>query len=130
MNRMGTHPSCPSKLRGEVNQPVGVLLSQYLSAKPQDVGIVPEGYINNDLPFLFKVLSIKTALSIQAHPDKSLAKELFVKFPTVYKDPNHKPEMAVALTSFEALCGFRHINDIKSNLLIYHEINELLSEEG
>ena len=24
----------------------------------------------------------------------------------VYKDDNHKPEMAIALTDFEALCGF------------------------
>ena len=24
----------------------------------------------------------------------------------VYKDANHKPEMAIALTGFEALCGF------------------------
>ena len=24
----------------------------------------------------------------------------------VYKDDNHKPEMALALTDFEALCGF------------------------
>ena len=24
----------------------------------------------------------------------------------VYKDANHKPEMAIALTDFEALCGF------------------------
>jgi mannose-6-phosphate isomerase len=46
-----------------------------------------------DLPFLFKVLSIGKALSIQAHPDKALAKELFEKFPNIYKDPNHKPEM-------------------------------------
>lgn len=26
--------------------------------------------------------------------------------PQVYKDANHKPEMAIALTDFEALCGF------------------------
>ena len=24
----------------------------------------------------------------------------------MYKDANHKPEMAIALTDFEALCGF------------------------
>ena len=24
----------------------------------------------------------------------------------MYKDDNHKPEMALALTDFEALCGF------------------------
>lgn len=27
-------------------------------------------------------------------------------YPNVYRDDNHKPEMALALTEFEALCGF------------------------
>lgn len=39
----------------------------------------------------------------QAHPDITLAKELHAKFPDVYKDANHKPEIAIALTRFEAL---------------------------
>lgn len=46
------------------------------------------------------------ALSIQAHPDKELARMLHKMRPNVYKDPNHKPEMAIALTEFKALCGF------------------------
>lgn len=46
------------------------------------------------------------ALSIQAHPDKNLAEVLHKQQPGVYKDDNHKPEMALALTEFEALCGF------------------------
>lgn len=45
-------------------------------------------------------------LSIQAHPDKELAKELHILHPKVYRDANHKPEMALAITDFEALCGF------------------------
>ena len=45
-------------------------------------------------------------LSIQAHPDKELAKLLHKVEPKVYRDPNHKPEMALAITEFEALCGF------------------------
>ena len=57
--RMGTHPSGPSKTQD------GSLLLEYLSDKPSQVGAVPEGYPSADLPFLFKVLSIKTALSIQ-----------------------------------------------------------------
>lgn len=44
----------------------------------------------HDLPFLFKVLSVETALSIQAHPDKTLAERLHANSPDVYKDPNHK----------------------------------------
>lgn len=52
------------------------------------------------------MLSVAKALSIQAHPDKDLAARLHKEQPEVYKDDNHKPEMALALTNFEALCGF------------------------
>ena len=37
--------------------------------------------------------------------------------------------MAIALTPFQALCGFRTINEIKMNLEIFYEINEYLSQE-
>ena len=76
---------------------------------------------NGDLPFLFKVLSINKALSIQAHPDKQLAQNLFAKFPDVYKDSNHKPEMALALTPFEAFIGFRPVVQIAQLLDRYPE---------
>ena len=56
--------------------------------------------------WLVKVLSVEKALSIQAHPDKELARTLHKLQPDVYKDGNHKPEMALAVTEFEALCGF------------------------
>ena len=36
------------------------------------------------LPFLFKVLSIRKALSIQAHPNKKLAEQLHSKDPKNY----------------------------------------------
>jgi len=83
-----------------------------------------------DLTFLFKVLSIEKVLSIQAHPDKSLAAQLFVDMPEIYKDPNHKPEMAVALTDdFEALSGFRPMDQIAKNLRHYPEFAQLLGVE-
>ena len=46
------------------------------------------------------------ALSIQAHPDRGLAAALHALRPATYRDANHKPEMAVAVTEFHALCGF------------------------
>ena len=49
---------------------------------------------------------VAKALSIQAHPDKQLAVQLHKLQPNIYKDDNHKPEMAFAITKFEALCGF------------------------
>ena len=39
----------------------------------------------------------------QAHPDKALAETLHEKFPDIYKDANHKPELTCALTPFEAM---------------------------
>lgn len=47
--------------------------------------------------------------------------------PDIYKDPNHKPELAIALTPFKALCGFRPINDIKKYL---EELPELCAAVG
>ncbi|KAI3717074.1 hypothetical protein L1987_68416 [Smallanthus sonchifolius] len=52
------------------------------------------------------VLSVGRSLSIQTHPDKELAGLLHKLQPNTYKDSNHKPEMALALTEFEALSGF------------------------
>jgi mannose-6-phosphate isomerase class I len=57
-----------------------------------------------------QVLSVAKALSIQAHPDKKLAEALHALRPSVYKDDNHKPEMAIAITEFRALIyGFAGI---------------------
>lgn len=37
----------------------------------------------------------------------------------MYKDDNHKPEMAVTLSDFEGLCGFRPFYEIVWNLHAY-----------
>jgi mannose-6-phosphate isomerase len=65
------------------------------------------------LPYLMKVLAADAPLSLQAHPDPAYARQAFAAqeadpaAPRNYTDPHHKPEMLVALTPFEALCGFR-----------------------
>ena len=121
---MGTHPSGPARISSS-NQ----YLLEWLQSNPSAVGRVPEGYTGNDLPFMFKVLSINTALSIQAHPDKALAQELHAKYPNIYKDPNHKPEMAIALTPFEAMSGFRPIEEIKDHLERFPELRHIIGED-
>lgn len=70
-----------------------------------------------DLPYLVKLLAAEQPLSIQAHPtivqaEAGFAAEnaagLAIDDPQrTYRDPNHKPEMLVALTDFTALAGFR-----------------------
>ena len=69
------------------------------------------------LPFLLKVLAAETPLSLQVHPTLAQAREGFAREEAAgvdpaaternYKDAFHKPEMILALTPFEALCGFR-----------------------
>jgi mannose-6-phosphate isomerase len=61
-------------------------------------------------------LSVNKPLSIQVHPNKKQAKSLHQNNPKLYSDPNHKPEMALALTRFELLCGFRPIFHIKNSI--------------
>ena len=76
---MGTHPSLPSKdvqtQRSllELVQDNQALMSTEISKK-----------YGEKLPFLFKVLSIRKALSIQAHPNKKLAEQLHAKDPKNY----------------------------------------------
>lgn len=71
------------------------------------------------------MLSVNTALSIQAHPNKELAEKLHAKFPDKYKDPNHKPEIAIALSDDFAACyGFAPAEKIVANL----EANPALKE--
>jgi mannose-6-phosphate isomerase len=103
----GTHPSGPSKAK--INGGV-IELGKWISDHPTETLGEEVATKWKDLPYLFKVLSIRTALSIQAHPDRTLARTLHATQPDLYRDPNHKPEIAIALTPFEALCRFRPIN--------------------
>ncbi|CAD7934882.1 unnamed protein product [Amoebophrya sp. A120] len=83
----------------------------------------------HDLSFLFKVLSVSTALSIQLHPDKPTAQRLFREHPDIYKDANHKPEIAIPLGPgpFEALMGFRPEKEIRAFLELLPELQEACS---
>ncbi|MFI8566936.1 mannose-6-phosphate isomerase, class I [Rhodococcus sp. NPDC078407] len=70
------------------------------------------------LPYLMKLLAAEEPLSLQAHPSSAQAREGFARENAAgvpidspvrnYRDPNHKPELIVALGEFEALAGFRN----------------------
>lgn len=47
-----------------------------------------------------------------------------------YKDSNHKPEMAIALTQFEAMCGFRSISEIQHNIALYPELGAIIGSDA
>ncbi|KAH9457614.1 hypothetical protein MJO28_004705 [Puccinia striiformis f. sp. tritici] len=121
---MGTHTSLPSKLMD------GKLLSDHLSSDPgQLMGKQISDQYGSQLPFLFKVLAIGKALSIQAHPDRQLAIKLHMERPNVYKDDNHKPEMAIAITRFSGFCGFRPLNQISKYLEDVPEFAAVIGKE-
>ena len=120
---MGTHPSNPSKdlttqrTLLDLVQDNQALLSQDVSER-----------FGHKLPFLLKVLSVQKPLSIQAHPNKKLAEQLHAKDSKNYKDDNHKPEMTIALTVFEGLCGFRPLAEIAHFLSTVPALAKLVGE--
>ena len=120
---MGIHPNGPARLVLEDQ-----LLAEYIEKNPDCLGKKIEERFGATLPFLFKVLSVNKALSIQAHPNKSHAEQLHAERPNIYKDPNHKPEIAVALTQFEGLCGFRPLEEIQTFLQTVPELREAVTE--
>jgi mannose-6-phosphate isomerase len=65
----------------------------------------PLSDLTGTLPYLLKVLSAGEPLSLQAHPTTEQAIEGHAR--GVFADDQAKPELLVALTEFEALCGFR-----------------------
>lgn len=78
-------------------------------------------HFESRLPYLLKLLAAEEPLSLQAHPSSAQAREGFARENAAgvpidspvrnYRDPNHKPELIVALTEFEALAGFRRPTD-------------------
>jgi mannose-6-phosphate isomerase len=80
---LGTHPNGPSLL---------------------DDG-TPLEALSGRLPYLLKLLSAAEPLSLQAHPTTEQAVDGHAS--GVFADDQAKPELLVALTEFEALCGFR-----------------------
>lgn len=122
---MGSHPSVPSLAVTSSLPPTSI--RTVLTEHPNLLGDrIAAKFGAGELPFLFKVLSIRKALSIQAHPDKALGKQLHAADPKNYPDDNHKPEMAIAITDFEGFCGFRPLSEIAALLENIPEFVELI----
>ncbi|WP_040338408.1 mannose-6-phosphate isomerase, class I [Candidatus Blastococcus massiliensis] len=111
---MGAHPDEPS-VRSD-----GVPLDKAIASEPEVLlGREVVERFGARLPFLMKVLAADQPLSLQAHPTNEQAEAGFAAEEAAgvprddstrtFKDPFHKPEILVALTPFEALCGFRPV---------------------
>ncbi|RSS79224.1 mannose-6-phosphate isomerase, class I, partial [Streptomyces sp. WAC05292] len=112
---MGAHPGAPSRLDRGAGE---TTLADVIAADPErELGAAAVARFGPRLPFLFKILAAGAPLSLQVHPDLEQARAGYAEeerrgIPADaphrnYKDPNHKPEMVCAITSFEGLCGFR-----------------------
>ncbi|HDM8164148.1 TPA: mannose-6-phosphate isomerase, class I [Vibrio harveyi] len=116
---MGAHPNGCSKVQLESEE---FLLSEFIAKDKAKILSISTKQKFGTLPYLFKVLAAGNALSIQVHPNKLEAEQGFAKEEELgiehsapnrnYKDSNHKPELVYALTSFQAMNGFRAYTEI------------------
>jgi mannose-6-phosphate isomerase len=113
---MGAHPDAPSVLSS------GTPLDKAIEEQPEALlGTDVRDRFGNRLPFLMKVLAADQPLSLQAHPTMEQARAGFAAEEAAgvprddatrtFKDPFHKPELLLALTPVEALCGFRPVEE-------------------
>lgn len=113
---VGAHPDEPSVLSD------GTPLDKAIEENPDALlGPVVRERFGERLPFLMKVLAAEQPLSLQAHPTSEQAQAGFAAEEAAgvphddatrtFKDPFHKPELLLALSTFEALCGFRPVEE-------------------
>ncbi|MFJ5956339.1 mannose-6-phosphate isomerase, class I [Paenarthrobacter sp. NPDC092416] len=112
---LGAHAGSPSSALREHG---AIPLDRLISADPDRLlGTRCREAFGDRLPFLMKLLAAGSPLSLQVHPSNEQAAAGFVAEEAAgvpleaahrnYKDAHHKPEMILALTPIEALCGFR-----------------------
>jgi len=105
-------------------------------------GGTPLRDVSGDLPYLVKLLAAAAPLSLQTHPDTATAQAGFDREDAaglrgddprrIYRDRSAKPEVLVALTPFDALCGFRPLGDTEQLLhsIGADELAALLRTDG
>ena len=115
---LGAHPNGPTHLVDASGDASPTTLEQLVAAEPQRLlGADVVRRFGPQLPYLLKVIAPGQVLSLQVHPSLEQAAEGYALENEAgiapshplrnYKDPNHKPEMVLALEHFEAVAGFR-----------------------
>lgn len=109
---LGAHHLVPNTVAED-----GADFGEWLAAHPDALGQRSREQFGDRLPFLLKILAAGKPLSLQAHPNREQAQAGFAAeneagvdltdATRTYKDDWPKPEMAVALTPFSTLSGFR-----------------------
>lgn len=109
----GAHPSGPAAAEDGAGDVRGLIESDPAGTLGRDV----LARFGAQLPYLLKLIAPRRPLSLQVHPDLERARARFAAENRAgvpldapwrnYRDPNHKPELVFALTTFEAVSGFR-----------------------
>jgi mannose-6-phosphate isomerase len=132
---MGAHPSAASGLSRDG---VVTTLDAVIARNPErELGPDCVRRFGRRLPFLLKVLSAESALSIQVHPSRTQAQEGFAAenarglplgdSSRNYVDDWAKPELLCALTPFEVLAGLREPADAAALLTALAEVQPALT---
>ena len=130
----GAHPKGAARVAGREQS-----LDALIAADPARwLGTTVVREFGDRLPFLLKVLDVRSMLSIQVHPTRDAARAGYERENAAgiplsaphrnYRDRNHKPELAVALTDFHLLHGFRPTADIRANLFRVPGWSELVPQ--
>ena len=119
----GTHPGGPSQVK-------------------TTTGTTALSDVVGNLPFLVKVIAAAEPLSLQTHPTTAQAREGYARENArgvpidsanrIYRDASAKPELLIALSQFEAVSGFRDIEE-SLELFTRHNWRDLatrLSRDG
>jgi mannose-6-phosphate isomerase class I len=133
---IGAHPLLPAK--ADVNS-IEINLNDLINGAAEEIlGRDMAEQFNRQLPYLLKVLAAGKMLAIQAHPDKGQAEQGFneedvkgigLKDPSrIYKDTNHKPEIAIVQTYLYTLNGFRPLEEIADVLENIEEFKDIMPD--
>jgi mannose-6-phosphate isomerase len=138
---MGAHEKAPSQILR--NDGTTIALNELIKEQPEKTlgPRVTQRY--GRLPFLLKVMDVREMLSIQVHPTKSEAEIGFARENAMgipldspernYKDNNHKPELAVALSDLWLLYGFRpkdQLQEVLNQVPEFHTLKPVFASRG
>ena len=133
---MGAHPKGPATANvAGIEIPLNLLIEE---APDKILGSTASAHFGGRLSYLLKVLDVAKMLSIQAHPTKKQAEEGFAHENAAgidlqasgrnYTDDSDKPEVAVALTDFWMLHGFRPLEQVAEMLRTVPELQSIMPD--
>jgi mannose-6-phosphate isomerase class I len=133
---IGAHSKAPALARmNGTRMPLDKLIGE---APAEILGARISARFDGKLPYLFKVLDVRSPVSIQAHPSKAQAAAGFARENAAGipldspqrndRDGSSKPEVHTALTDFWMLHGFRPLKEIAEVMASVAEVGRAMPE--